>query len=314
MDLSGIFPALTTPFVGDGSVVSLGELKHNIQQYNRTGLAGYVVMGSTGESVLVSKAEWEAVLAAVKEVASRDKKLIAGTGAESTAETIERTKRAAELGYDAALVKTPYYYKPAYKPETYIAHYRRVADASPIPVLLYSVPQFTGVALEAPEVVKLAEHPNIIGIKESSGNVQRVAEIIASVRPAYAGRVAGALVTVPPAFEVLVGSAATVYPSLTIGARGAILALASALPEKCVALYELFQQGNHEKARQLQAALLVASKLIVSECGIAGVKYVMDQRGYRGGLPRLPLFPLKDEQKKSLTALLETFEPAAMRA
>jgi len=298
MDLSGVFPALTTPYSGDGSV-SIADLKHNIQQYNRTGLAGYVAMGSTGESVLLSRAEAETVLITVKENAAREKKLIAGTGAESTTETIERTKRAAELGYDSALVKTPYYYKPAYKPENYITHYQRVADASPIPVLLYSVPQFTGVALEPPEVAKLAEHPNIIGMKESSGNVQRVAEIIASV---------------PDGFQVLVGSAATIYPSMVLGARGAILALGSALPEKCVELYSLIRQSQHEKGRELQEVILRASKLVVSECGIAGVKYVMDQRGYRGGVPRLPLLPLKDEQKKRVNALLEALEPAAMRA
>lgn len=298
MDLSGVFPALVTPFAGDGSV-SVADLKHNVQQYNRTGLAGYVAMGSTGESVLLSRREAEAVLVTVKENAAHDKRLIAGTGAESTLETIERTKRAAELGYDAALVKTPYYYKPAYKPENYITHYRRVADASPIPVLLYSVPQFTGVALEPPEVAKLAEHANIIGMKESSGNVQRVAEIIASV---------------PRDFQVLVGSAATIYPSIALGSRGAILALGSALPEKCVELYDLIRQGHYEKARELQEVILRASKLVVSECGIAGVKYVMDQRGYRGGVPRLPLLPLKDEQKKRVSALLETLEPAPMRA
>ena len=298
MDLSGVFPALTTPFTGDGSV-SLGDLKHNIQLYNRTGLAGYVVIGSTGESVLLKKSEIEEILATVKEAAAADKKLIAGTGAESTAETIERTKRAAELGYDVALVKTPYYYKPSYKPDVLIGHYRRVADASPIPVLLYSVPQFTGIALEPPEVVALSNHPNIIGIKESSGNVQRVAEIIASVRRD---------------FQMLVGSAATIYPSFAVGARGAILALGSALPEKCVEVYELFRHGQHDKARDLQTAVLRASKLIVSECGIAGVKYSMDQRGYRGGVPRLPLPPLQEEQKKRITALLETFEPAVMRA
>src|SRR5438477_420890 len=298
MDLSGVFPALTTPFAADGSV-SLADLKHNIQQYNRTGLAGYVVMGSTGESVLLSKAEAESVLVTVKEAAGPGKKLIAGTGAESTAETIERTKRAAELGYDAALVKTPYYYKPVYKPEVYIAHYRCVADASPIPVMLYSIPQFTGIALAAGEVAKLAEHLNIIGIKDSSGNVQGVGETIAAT---------------PSAFHVLVGSAATVYPSLAIGARGAILALACALPEKCVALFELFRQGHHERARELQSILARASKLIVSELSIAGVKYAMDQRGYRGGNPRLPLLPLHSEQKKRLTELLQTLEPAAVRA
>src|SRR5580693_839230 len=290
MELSGIFVALTTPFAEDGSV-SLAGLKHNIQRYNGTDLAGYVAIGSTGESVLLSRSEEEA--------AGKGKKLIAGTGAESTAETIERTKRAAELGYQVALVKTPYYYKPAYKPDVLIAHYRRVADASPIPVMLYSVPQFTGVALEAPEVAALAQHPNIIGIKDSSGNVQRVAEMIAAT---------------PAAFQVLVGAAATIYPSLALGARGCILALACALPEKCVALFELVRKGHHEKARELQTMLVTASKLMVSEGGIAGVKFAMDQRGYRGGDPRLPLVPLHDEQKKRLSALLETLEPAAMRA
>src|SRR5215472_12868751 len=254
MVLSGIFPALTTPFGADGHV-SLPDWKHNLHKYNGTDLAGYVVMGSTGESVLLTKAEMDSTLATAKEMAGKAKKLIAGTGAESTAETIERTKRAAELGYDAALVKTPYYYKPAYKPDVLIAHYRRVANESPIPLLLYSVPQFTGIALEPPEIAALAEHPNIIGIKDSSGSVQRVAETIASV---------------PRAFQVLVGSASTLYPSLAIGARGAILALACPLAEKCVKLYELFRQGHHEQARDLQLALVRASKLIVSEGGIAG--------------------------------------------
>jgi 4-hydroxy-2-oxoglutarate aldolase len=298
MELSGIFTALTTPFAEDGSV-SIAGLKHNIQRYNGTDLAGYVAIGSTGESVLLTRSEVETVLATVKEAAGKGKKLIAGTGAESTAETIERTKRAAELGYQVALVKTPYYYKPSYKPDVLIAHYRRVADASPIPVMLYSVPQFTGVALEAPEVAALAQHPNIIGIKDSSGNVQRVAEMIAAT---------------PAAFQVLVGAAATIYPSLALGARGCILALACALPEKCVALFELVRKGHHEKARELQTMLVTASKMIVSEGGIAGVKFAMDQRGYRGGDPRLPLVPLHDEQKKRVSALLETLEPAAMRA
>jgi 4-hydroxy-2-oxoglutarate aldolase len=298
MELSGIFTALTTPFAEDGSV-SIAGLKHNIQRYNGTDLAGYVAIGSTGESVLLTRSEVETVLATVKEAAGKGKQLIAGTGAESTAETIERTKRAAELGYQVALVKTPYYYKPAYKPDVLIAHYRRVADASPIPVMLYSVPQFTGVALEAPEVATLAQHPNIIGIKDSSGNVQRVAEMIAAT---------------PAAFQVLVGAAATIYPALVLGARGCILALACALPEKCVTLFELVRKGHHEKARELQAMLVTASKMIVSEGGIAGVKFAMDQRGYRGGDPRLPLVPLHDEQKKRVSALLETLEPAAMRA
>ena len=297
MIFSGVFAALTTPYAQDGSV-SLPDLKHNVQRYNQTELAGYVALGSTGESVLLTRAEMDGILITVKE-AAKGKKLLAGAGAESTAETIERTKRAAELGYDAALVKTPHYYKPAYKPEVLIAHYRRVADESPIPVMLYSIPQFTGIALGAAEAAALAEHPNIIGIKDSSGNVQGVAEIVAAT---------------PPAFQVLVGAAASVYPSLVIGARGAILALACALPEKCVAVFDLVRQGHHGEARELQSILLRASKLIVSEMGIAGVKFAMDQRGYRGGVPRLPLVPLHQEQKKRLNDFLASLEPAAVRA
>jgi 4-hydroxy-2-oxoglutarate aldolase len=288
MNLSGVFPALTTPFSADGSV-SIEDVKQNITKYNATGLAGYVAIGSTGESVLLSRKEADTILVAVKEAAAPGMRLIAGTGAESTAETIERTKRAAELGYQFALVKTPYYYKPLYKPEVFIAHFRRVADASPIPVILYSVPQFTGVALEAPEVGVLAQHPNIIGIKESSGNVQRAAEMFAAV---------------PPSFQVLVGSASMMFPSMVLGAVGAILALASPLPELCVALFNAVRTGDLEKARALQSTILPASKVIVSQYGIPGVKYAMDQAGYRGGLPRLPLLPLQEDQRKAIKDLV----------
>ena len=297
MAVKGIFPALVTPFDSDGSV-SLNAVRENIRRYNGTGIAGYVVLGSTGEAVMLSRAEADSVLAAAKEAAASTKFLIAGTGAESTAETIARTKRAGELGYAAALVKTPYYYKPVYKAETYIRHFRAVADASPIPVLLYSVPQFTGITLETPEILALAAHPNIVGIKDSSGNIQRVAEIVAGA---------------PPDVQVLTGGAAVVYPALTVGARGAILALAAALPEKCAEVFLLFQSGRHEQAKALQLDLAVASKRIVSEQGIAGVKYAMDLRGYYGGLPRLPLLPLTEEKKQSVANVISQIHPAAAR-
>jgi len=297
VNFQGIFPALTTPFEVDGWV-SLGGLKENVRRYNKTGLAGYLVLGSTGESVMLLRAEEDAILAAVKEVAAPGKLLIAGTGAESTTETIVRTKRAAVLGYQAALVKTPYFYKPAYRAETYIRHYRAVADASPIPVLLYSVPAFTGVTLESPEILKLAEHPNIAGIKDSSGSVQRVGEVVSSA---------------PAEFQVLTGGAAVVYPALAVGARGAILALASALPEKFVELYELVQKGMHEQAKELQLALASIAKRVVSENGIAGVKYAMDLRGYNGGVPRLPLLPLPEEKKQQIAAVLAQYETSAAR-
>jgi len=288
MDFHGVFPALTTPFATDGSV-SVEALKHNIARYNDTGLAGFTVIGSTGESVLLSRKEIDTIWATVKEATAPKKKLIAGTGAESTAETIERTKRAAEFGYHAALVKTPYYYKPAYKAENYIAHYRKVADASPIPVLLYSVPQFTGVSLEAAEVAALSQHPNIVGIKESSGHVQRIAEMVDAA---------------PRSFQVLTGSASMLFPSMTVGACGAILALASALPEMCVAMFDAVQSGDLRKARELETHMLPASKIIVAQNGIPGVKYAMDLVGYRGGNPREPLLPVSDAQKTAIRDLI----------
>jgi 4-hydroxy-2-oxoglutarate aldolase len=298
MDLGGVYPALTTPFAADGEI-SLADVKYNIERYNSTGIAGFVVLGSTGESVLLSRREMDDVLTAVRDAAGQGKRLIAGTGAESTQDTIERTKRAAELGYHFALIKTPHYYKPAYKPEVLIAHYRRVADASPIPVLLYSVPIFTGVTLEAPEVGALAEHRNIVGIKESSGHVMRVAEIVSAC---------------PADFQILSGSAGTLLAGLTVGAKGAILALGSALPEMCVALYDLYRSGEVDKARALQNTLLKASKVIQSDHAIAGIKFVMDQRGYHGGIPRLPLIPLPDAHKRRVLDLLNSLEPALTRA
>jgi 4-hydroxy-2-oxoglutarate aldolase len=297
MDLSGVYPALTTPFAADGSV-SLSDLKYNIERYNSTGLAGYVVIGSTGESVLLSRSETESILATVKEAAGQGKRLIAGTGAESTAETIERTKRAAELGYHFALVKTPYYYKPAYRPEVLIAHYRRVADASPIPILLYSVPIFTGVTLEAPEVATLSEHPNIVGIKDSSGHVMRVGEMVAAAQAD---------------FQVLTGSAPTLLAGLTVGAKGAILALASGLPEKCIELFELARAGNIERARELQNVVLKISKVVASEHAIAGLKFLMDKRGYRGGIPRQPLVPISEAYQQRIVESLASLEPAFAR-
>lgn len=279
LDLSGIFAPLTTPFGADSSV-AIAALKHNLGLYNQTGLAGYVALGSTGEAVYLSRGEGEAVLTAVKEAAGPGKLLIAGTGAESAVETIERTRRAAEIGYPVALVKTPYYYKAQYTPSTLIDYFGRVADAAPIPIVLYSVPKFTGVTLEAREVSALAAHPNVIGIKDSSGSVQRIGEMVAAAAPP---------------FQVLTGSAAALHESLARGARGAILALACVLPEMCVELYQAFRAGNQDRARELQGALLPASKIVVSDGGPAGVKAGMDLRGYAGGAPRSPLAPVSGE-------------------
>jgi 4-hydroxy-2-oxoglutarate aldolase len=288
MKLDGIFPPLTTPFAADGSL-ALDHLRKNVKRYNALDLAGYVVTGSTGESVLLTRAEIEQVWAAVCEIAAPGKILIAGTGVDSTSETVDRTRMAAKLGYHAALVKTPYYYKPQMTPAAEIEHFQRVADGSPIPVLIYSVPQFTGVAMEAPAVAKLAEHPNIIGIKESSGNVQRVGEIILAT---------------PKHFQTVVGSASTFLASVTMGAIGGILGLACVLPELCLELYAASRSGDVGHARDLQHLLLIPAKKIVSELGPPGVKYAMDRVGYYGGPARRPFLLLTEEQKREVDVAL----------
>jgi 4-hydroxy-2-oxoglutarate aldolase len=288
MKLHGVFPPLTTPFASDGSL-ALDKLARNIERYNRTPLSGYVVLGSTGEAVLLTREESERVLAAARGAAASGRVLIAGTGAENTEETIARTNRAAELGYQVALVRTPSYYKPQLSSDAQVAHYLRVADAARIPILIYSVPQFTGVNVEAPLVARLAQHPNIVGIKESSGDVRRAAEIVDAV---------------PPNFQTLVGSAPTFYPSLATGAVGGILALACVYPELCVELYQVAVDRDAGKAQALQQLLHGPSLTIVGKLGVPGVKHAMDLLGYYGGPARRPLLPLTDAQKKEVELAL----------
>jgi 4-hydroxy-2-oxoglutarate aldolase len=295
MKLEGVFTPLTTPFAGDGSV-ALDDLRVNVARYNDTALAGYVVLGSTGEEVLLTREERSRVLETARNVASKEKTLIAGASAESTGETIARTRLAAEMGYSVALVKPPHYYKPHLAGQVLLDHFRRVADASRIPVLLYSIPQFTGVALEAPDVAELAKHSNIIGIKESSGDVQRMSAILALA---------------PEGFQALAGSANTFHASLMIGACGGILALACVLPELCAELYARVRRGDTERAQQLQQRLLPASRLIAAQGGPAAVKCAMDLRGYRGGAPRLPLVPVSAAQREEISECLQDLQASA---
>ncbi|HVA95665.1 MAG TPA: dihydrodipicolinate synthase family protein [Candidatus Dormibacteraeota bacterium] len=294
--LHGIIPALTTPFDAQGAL-ALDCLRDNVASYNRTGLSGYLAVGSTGESVLLVRAEFEKVLATVREAAAPGRILIAGTGVDSTSETISRTEFAAKLGYDFALVCTPYFFKPYMKPDALVEHYRRVADASRIPILLYSVPGLTGVAIEADVAARLAAHPNIAGMKDSSGNVDRVGAILASV---------------PATFQLMTGAASTVYPAMVLGAKGAILALADLLPEVCVSLYQAIAAHDAKQSLELQRGILQASGGIIGAMGIAGLKYAMDLRGYYGGPVRRPLLPLDESQKKAVESMIGAFSPAGI--
>jgi len=288
MNLHGIFPPLTTPFAPDGSIAP-ARLRENIARYNRIGLAGYVVNGSTSESVLLRWEEIYSLWETAKAAAAPGKTMIAGTGAESTAETIEHTNRAASLGFDAALVRTPSFYKPAMNDTTLAEHYLRVADAARIPILVYSVPIFTHIQVEAPLIVRVAQHPNIIGMKDSSGDVSGVQKIIAAA---------------PKTFRTLVGSAATLYESLELGAVGAILALACAFPELCVEVYEAARAGDKPRARSLAQKLIAPAKMFGPQYGIAGLKYALDRLGYYGGPPRRPLLPVGEAAQREIDAML----------
>jgi 4-hydroxy-2-oxoglutarate aldolase len=298
MKIHGILAPLTTPFAADGSV-ALDKLQENVARYNRTKLTGYVVIGSTGESVLLSSDEVERAWDAIRQAAAPEKVLIAGTGVESTVETIARCQRAAAIGYHAVLVKTPHYFKSAMTAEALEKHYRNVADASPIPVFLYNIPQNTGISMTADFVVRLSAHPNIVGLKESSGNIPLLAEIVQST---------------PSTFQALAGSASALLGALAVGAVGGILGVACFLPDLCTEIYDAWRAGDTARAKEVQHSILAAGRKVVAEMGPAGVKYAMDRAGYFGGPPRLPLLPLNDSQKRTVEATLAALLPLAARA
>ena len=289
MKFRGIFAPLSTPFSRSGEKIDFDALKQNISSYNRTNLAGYVVCGSTGEANFLSTRETEELFAAVAESASCDKVLIAGTGIDSLAETIQRSRRAGEIGYKAVLVRTPHYYKPLMTPDALVEYYRQAADASPVPVLIYSIPQYTGVEVRPDTAARLAEHGNISGIKESSGKLENVRAILDAT---------------PRSFQTLVGSASIIEPALRLGAVGGILGLACILPNECSQLFSAAQAGNAKLAAALQSQIEPISKKCVSELGPAGVKFAMDCLGMRGGEPRIPLLPLGEAQKRSVRQIL----------
>src|ERR1700722_8717043 len=280
--LHGIFAPLTTPFASDGSV-DHARVRENLARYNKTGLAGYASNGSTGESVLLLWDEVYKLWETVKAAAAPEKILIAGTGAESTAETILHTNRAAALGFAAALVRTPSFYKPAVNDDLLAEHYLRVADASKIPVLLYAVPIYTHIKIEASLVVRVAHHPNIIGMKDSSGDVDGVRQNV------EAG---------PKPFQALVGWPTILFEALEVGAVGAILAVADAFPELCVSIFEAARAGKRTVAQELAQKLVAPAKIFGSQAGLSGLKYAMDRQGYYGGPPlppRLPLCPAPEQ-------------------
>jgi 4-hydroxy-2-oxoglutarate aldolase len=274
MKLQGIYPPITTPFDHSGNIYA-AKVEHNIEKWNRTKLSGYVVMGSTGESVMLTPDEKCTMWELVAKYAAADKLLIAGTGVESVRETVCLTNRAAEMGYKAAMVRTPHYYKNLVnRSDAQTLYYRAVADQSRIPLIIYNWPQATGVDIPVDAVCAIAEHPNVIAIKESSGNLEKVMQMIREV---------------PDGFQVLVGSAPTLWPSLLMGACGAILAYANAAPYSVIAIWEAYRTREEAAGLDWQNRIGRASALVTTKYGVPGLKYAMDLNGYYGGPPRLPL-------------------------
>ena len=287
--LAGIFPALLTPFRDDE--VAVDRFRDNIRKYEDFDLAGYIVLGSTGECVSLTDDESALLIKAARESARPDRKIIAGTARESTRLTIDFTNRAADLGVDAALVRPPSYYKAQMTRDVLKRHYLELADRSRVPIILYNIPQNTGITLEASLILELARHPNIAGLKESGGNIALVGELVPRL---------------PEDFSYVLGAGSAFLPALLMGASGAILAVANAAPGVCTRIYALFREGRIREAADLQTALIPLNKAVIETYGIAGAKAAIDLQGWYGGPVRGPLSPIDEKGKTDLAAILRT--------
>ena len=277
MEIEGVLPPVTTPFDDNGCIV-YDQLAENIKRWNETDISGYLILGSNSESVFLNEEEKLEIVKTARESIPLSKKMLVGTGLESTKSTIEFTRRAADCGADVAVVITPHFFRSNMSQEAFLKHYIMIADSSPIPVLLYNVPSFTGLNLEAGTVSVLSSHENIIGIKDSSGNVEQLSEIIS--------------LTVEKEFSVLTGSSIVLYPSMCVGASGGIMAIACALPEKCLDIIKLYKDGSHAEAKELQMRLIEPTIAVTSRYGVPGLKAAMELTGYYGGRSRLPILPI----------------------
>lgn len=290
VSLHGVFPPIPTPFDAEGNV-TLSALTENLARWNRHDLAGYVVLGSNGEAVYLTDEEKALVLETARQAIPPDKVLVAGTGCESTAQTIALTRRAAQAGADAALVLTPHYYGSKMTPDSLVRHFQAVADASPIPVVLYNVPKFTHLDMDAAAIARAAGHPNIVGVKDSGGNVAKLADVVRRTGPD---------------FQVLAGSAGFFFAGLTLGAVGGVLALANVAPEQCIDIYRLFKAGHWDAAAELQRRMVPVNAAVTAGYGIAGLKAALDMLGYHGGPVRAPLLDLSTGEREALRDTLVT--------
>lgn len=290
MNFAGVFPPMATPFNGGGQV-DPAALRANVTRWIERGVRGVVALGSNGEAPLLDEDESDVMIEAARAAVPRDRLLLAGTGRESTRATIDASRRAQTLGADAVLVRTPSYFKPRMTPDVFVHHYTHVADALEIPVLLYNYPAVTGVTFTPDTVGRLAQHPNIVGIKETSTDAGQIAAYVDATRGQD--------------FAVLAGSAPAFYPALTLGAIGGILAVCCVVPRACVALFDAFTREDHGAARELQRRIVPLAQAVTSGHGVPGLKVAMELAGYAGGPPRHPLLPASPEARDAIAALLE---------
>ena len=274
----GVFAPVATTFGSDGEL-DLDGFRSNMERYAESPLDGVVILGSNGEYTLLDESEKLRLIEAGVETIGGRRVVMAGTGLESTRGTIALTRKAAALGIDYALIITPHYYKPRYDHAANVAHFRAVADASPVPIIIYVMAAYTGVDPAASLVHELSKHPNIVGIKDSGGNAPKVGEMIAGAAPDFA---------------MLAGSASFLYPALCLGATGGILALANVAPGACKEIERAFRAGDHATARAQQLRLLAPNAAVTSRFGIPGLKVALESVGLVGGLPRPPLQPLNE--------------------
>ena len=287
IDLHGIFPPIPTPFVNGN--IAYDKLAANIEKWGKTGLKGLVAMGSNGEYVYLSAQEKRKFVAKVVEMTPDHMQVIAGTGCESTKETIELTRDCADIGAHAALVVSPHYYGGRMNEAALHTYFSNVADHSPITILLYNVPKFTHIHMTAGLVAQLSRHPNIAGIKDSTGNVIQLGEIANHV---------------DADFNLLVGTAGALFGALTLGCVGGVLALANLVPQICVQIYRLVQEGRFEAAKKLQLKMIPVNQAVTAVYGVPGLKAAMDMLGYFGGDPRPPLLPSSEKEKSEIREIL----------
>jgi 4-hydroxy-2-oxoglutarate aldolase len=297
LDLSGVYPPIPTPFDASGNV-AYDALRENIEQWNAYELSGYVVLGSNGEAALLETEEKVRLLQAARQAIPETKLLIAGTGCESTRETIALTRQAAEVGADAALVIAPSFYDGQMTHTALVRHYCAVADASPVPVLLYNMPKYTHVDMAATTIARAAEHPNVIGIKDSSGNITKLADIVRLTGGVPKSR--GSL----PDFQVLAGSAGFLYPALAVGAVGGVVALANIAPQQCINIWRWFTSGWWDQAADTQRQMVPVNTAVTATYGVPGLKAALDMLGYYGGPVRAPLLDLGENEREALKQIL----------